>query len=172
MQEYSTEVWKDVKGFEGCYKVSSLGRIKSIARRVTCKNGTPMTIKERIISQRNHPMGYLMVSLCKNAAYSHLLVHRVVAEAFLGQGPEGTEVCHNDANKKNNVSSNLRWGTREENCRDRLYHGVSKKLTMQEVIQIREMYATGRYSQDTIGKKFKVSQVMVSRIVKNLSWTF
>ena len=28
------EIWKDIKGFEGCYQISNLGRVKSLERKV------------------------------------------------------------------------------------------------------------------------------------------
>lgn len=28
------EIWKDIDGFEGCYQISNLGRVKSLERKV------------------------------------------------------------------------------------------------------------------------------------------
>jgi hypothetical protein len=38
------EIWKDVIGYEGLYKVSNLGRVRSLNRNVTDKNGTSYTL--------------------------------------------------------------------------------------------------------------------------------
>lgn len=44
-----TEVWKDIKGYEGRYQVSNMGRVKSLERTVIKKNGRKQHIKERIL---------------------------------------------------------------------------------------------------------------------------
>ena len=43
------EIWKDIKGYEGRYQVSNMGRVKSLERTVTRKNGLKLTIRERIL---------------------------------------------------------------------------------------------------------------------------
>lgn len=44
-----TEVWKDIKGYEGLYQVSNMGRVKSLERIIIRKNGSKMPVKERIL---------------------------------------------------------------------------------------------------------------------------
>ena len=46
-QELNNEVWKDIKGYEGLYQVSNMGRVKSVARTVTWKNQSVKRYKER-----------------------------------------------------------------------------------------------------------------------------
>ena len=43
------EVWRDVKGYEGLYQVSSMGRVKSLERTIIKKDGRKQTVKERIL---------------------------------------------------------------------------------------------------------------------------
>ncbi len=50
-------------------------------------------------------------------------VHRLVAEAFHGQIPDGMVVCHNDGDPSNNCPTNLRIDTHSENSKDRVRHG-------------------------------------------------
>jgi hypothetical protein len=70
----------------------------------------------------NH--GYLQLSLNANGRSEHWKLHRLVAKAFLGIQPEGTEVCHNDGDKTNNAPANLRYDTRLANEDDKRRHGT------------------------------------------------
>jgi len=98
-----TEIWKDVVGYEGKYKVSNLGRVKSLH---LIWNG-----ELRIISQRLSPRGYCLIHLCK-ITYR---VHTLVALAFIPNIENKPEINHKDGNKQNNNVENLEWATRAEN---------------------------------------------------------
>ncbi|WP_088260936.1 HNH endonuclease signature motif containing protein [Fimbriiglobus ruber] len=51
-------------------------------------------------------------------------VHSLVCSAFYGPPPfPGAQVRHLDGNYKNSQPSNLAWGTRQDNWRDRRAHG-------------------------------------------------
>lgn len=47
----------------------------------------------------------------------------MVLNAFVGPPPPGFEGCHKDGDRANNALSNLYWGTRSDNQRDRVRHG-------------------------------------------------
>lgn len=98
-QNQSLEQWKDIAGYEGLYKVSSFGRIAGK--------------KIRKIHLAN--MGYFVVDLYKNNRRETLLVHRLIARAFVSGWKEGLDVNHKDGNKENNKIENLEWCTRSEN---------------------------------------------------------
>lgn len=104
------EIWKDIPGYEGKYQASSLGRIKSLSRRVNTWNGYK-TIPECIL----RPSGarYEAVRLAGKTK----LVHRLVAMTFLKPQPNKPYVNHKDENTKNNSCSNLEWCTPRENVR-------------------------------------------------------
>lgn len=110
-----TEVWKDVKGYEGQYQVSSYGRVKSVPRVIIRSNGNPQTISEKILAPIvDKRSGYLKVSLMKGKLRT-CRIHRLVAESFI-PNPEGKpEVNHKDGNKQNNTVDNLEWVTESEN---------------------------------------------------------
>lgn len=96
------EVWKDIPGYWGLYKVSSLGNVKSL------RYGMIMT-----------PSGspYKTVTLSRYGVQTTKRVHRLVAEAFV-ENPHGYKfVNHKDENKANNAASNLEWCTHQQNCR-------------------------------------------------------
>ena len=92
------ENWCDIKGYEGHYKVSDKGRVKSV------KFG-----KERILKPRRNPQGYLLVQLLKNGEIKQCLVHRLVAQTFIPNHHNLTEVNHIDEVKTHNSVMNLEW---------------------------------------------------------------
>lgn len=108
------EIWKPIKGFEDLYYVNNFGYIKRIATK--SKSGTGNYVrKEHILSQRKNNKGYKMVDLYKDNKRYQLLVHRLVAEAFVKNPYNLPFVNHKDEDKTNNCSSNLEWCTQKYN---------------------------------------------------------
>ena len=138
------ELWKDIKGYEGLYQVSDIGRVKSLERIVARKNGRRQPIQERILKPSTNEYGYLYVNLCNsNSKRKSFLIHRLVCEAF-HENPENKPcVNHIDENKINNEASNLEWCTVKENCN----HGTRNARIAKSV---------GQYTRD--GKLIKVWQ--------------
>jgi hypothetical protein len=101
------EIWKDVVGYEGVYKVSNLGIVKRVAG-VQAKN-------ERILTQLNNGNGYMGVCLCINSKPIRMYVHRILATAFLTNTDNKPQVNHKDGDRSNNVLSNIEWVTSSEN---------------------------------------------------------
>ena len=109
------EEWRDVRGYEGVYKVSSLGRIKSI--------GNNQARKEKILKGNINSKGYLFVTLCLQGCRKQRTIHQVVAMTFLNHNPNGHKVVvdHVDNNKTNNSIYNLQVITARLNVsKDRL----------------------------------------------------
>ena len=111
------EKWKSVTGYEGLYEVSSLGRVKSLDKIITDKNGRSYRLKERILSPTFDAYGYLLVTLYKNTKRRTYKVHRLVANEFvINDNPEEKNcVNHLDEDKTNNHADNLQWVTIQEN---------------------------------------------------------
>lgn len=108
------EIWKDIKGYEGFYQVSSLGGVRSLDRRV--RNCLGFTIaKGKVLSgvSRN---GYLRVQLFKESKWKCYTIHRLVANTFLNNPNEMPEVNHKNENKEDNRVDNLEWCGRKQNC--------------------------------------------------------
>lgn len=108
------EIWKDVVGFEGIYKVSSMGRV------MACSTG-------RIKTPTVRKTGYVVVSLIcrpKNLKKQYKL-HRLVAEHFIPNPDNLPSINHKDENKQNNRADNLEWCTAKYNsnyghCREKI----------------------------------------------------
>ena len=62
-----------------------------------------------------------------DAYYKRVMIHRAVAECWLGQCPKGMEVDHKDRNTHNNHYTNLRYVTKEEQMQNRDHTNISKK---------------------------------------------
>ena len=92
------EVFKDVKGYEGYYEISNLGRVRS-----TSYKG--VKILKPFITKK----GYLNVIFCVKRKTEHKLIHRLVAEAFIPNVNNYSTVNHKDENKLNNCVENLEW---------------------------------------------------------------
>lgn len=104
-------MWKAVTGYECFYEVSTHGRVRSLER----FDNNNHLVKERILKQRKTNTGYLQITLYKNGKLQRYLVHRLVAETFLGKCPKGYQVNHIDENKTNNRIDNLEYVTPKEN---------------------------------------------------------
>ena len=97
------EEWRDILGYEGLYQISNLGRVKSLP-----KLSGNRTLEESIMAQ-HECRGYMKVNLYKDKTVKGMLVHRLVAYAFLDNPNEYTQVNHKDENKHNNRVDNLEW---------------------------------------------------------------
>ena len=101
------EEWRDIKGFEGKYMVSNLGRVKSLNYNHTGKEG--------ILKGVDYGYGYLYVSLTKDGKVKQYSINRLVAQAFLENPDNLPEVNHKDEDKTNNRVENLEWCSRSYN---------------------------------------------------------
>lgn len=108
------EIWKDVDGYGGFYEVSNLGRVRSKERITEIQPYCHITRKPKILKAQFNG-SYYRVVISTDGKSRQVLIHRLVAEAFI-PNPEGLpQVNHKDENKKNNNVENLEWCTRQYN---------------------------------------------------------
>ena len=106
------EEWRDVPEYEGRYKVSNTGKVKSLDRMVAF-GPQKRNVNGKIINQYTKKNGYKVVFLSRKMFYTH----QVVAMAFLDHKPNGFNltVDHIDFDKSNNNVTNLRLISHKEN---------------------------------------------------------
>ncbi|MBM3454563.1 MAG: hypothetical protein FJX80_05380 [Bacteroidetes bacterium] len=114
------EKWRVILGFTS-YKVSNLGRIRSLERTKIFKNGRVMKYEGRLKNLRKHPKnGFMMVDLINDHGLRKTLYpHKIVALAFLHNMDLGKKkvVVHIDGNVENNASDNLKWSSFSESIK-------------------------------------------------------
>lgn len=103
------EEWRDIKGYEGQYQVSSEGRVKSLQREIVYKDGRKKYIREKVLHNIISDLGYYHVCLSKNGTPKRYKVHRLVAEAFIPNPNNFFIINHKDEDPKNNFVENLEW---------------------------------------------------------------
>lgn len=102
------EVWKDVRGFEGEYKISNKGRLKHYSKRFGWN----------VLKNTNKNGWYFNVTLRHGKSFARSVkIHRLVAEAFIPNPNNLKCVNHIDMNKQNNCVDNLEWCSHKENTK-------------------------------------------------------
>ncbi len=150
------EIWKDIRGYEGFYQVSNLGRVKTLSRKVLRENQTkPFFTKERITSGTDHGNGYKYVSLTHPR--KNYYVHRLVAETFIPNPDNKKCVNHKDFDRANNNVENLEWCTHKENSEyssDNLSRSkLSNSIMKNKKVGVRYKQSYGVY-EAYLGKKY------------------
>lgn len=103
------EIWKDIPGYEGRYKVSNIGRVKRLFL-----HGEPCPRLLQIMAG-TYCKGYLTVGLNDGEKTRSFGIHRLVALAFIPNPENKPQPNHIDHNKSNNHVSNLEWVTGSRN---------------------------------------------------------
>lgn len=123
--ETSIEEWRDIEGYVGRFKISNLGRVKSMERSVSRKGNSTSIQKEMIKKQRLTKYGYLTVYLSISKKYKHYFVHRLVAKFFISDSPTKKHtVNHKNGIKTDNRVENLEWVTHSENLKHAFRMGL------------------------------------------------
>jgi hypothetical protein len=137
--DLSVEQWRPVVGYEGIYSVSSFGRLRS-DRTTTC------TYTGKILRPKvRKDDGYVQARIRKDRKPTDVLMHRVVAAAFIGPCPDDFEVNHRNANRSDNRSTNLEYVTPKENVAHSINSGNRPT----------------RYGEETTQAKLTAAQVLV-----------
>lgn len=115
------EIWKDIPGFDGVYQVSTLGRVRSVDRKVdvitpTRNRGHIRNSKGVILGIEKSTNGFNYVRLYKEGVKVRLQLHRLIAYTFLENPNDCKYVRFKDGNRDNMGIDNLCWSDRR--CRD------------------------------------------------------
>jgi hypothetical protein len=174
-----SEIYKDIPWYEWKYQVSNLWNIKSFV------NNRWWVSKEwKILKMKEHSMGYKIVSLWR---WNEILVHRLVAQAFLWLDINNVKslVLHYNDKKKDNRLENLRLWTHSDNSYD-MYKNKCRISTIQNYVKrwcansksklddekikiifhMRQKWET----QKNIWKYFWINQSEISRILWWKKW--
>ncbi len=114
--DMTNEEWRCVKGYEGLYMVSNLGRVKRVDSVVNGKAGKPRVVIGKIRKQRLS-FGYLRVKLSKGGVTRDHYVHKLVATAFIKKIIGKDFVNHKLGVRHDNRVSQLEWVTASENVK-------------------------------------------------------
>lgn len=110
----TVEQWRPVRGYQGFYEVSDLGRVRSVDRVVGQRPNGPRLVRGRVLSPATDSGGYQGVALCKYGTQRTERVHRLVIEAFAGAAP-GMVTDHINGDRTDNRLANLRAATSSQN---------------------------------------------------------
>jgi hypothetical protein len=125
------EIWKDVKGYEGLYEVSDLGRVRSVDRYVDQENNGTMTrifYPGKILKLRKDHNGYLTSKICNQSNTKYKKIHRLVAESFISNDDKKPLINHKNGVKGDNRVSNLEWVTAKENSQHALKNNLHNPI--------------------------------------------
>lgn len=165
---------KDVLGYEGLYKVTDDGKVWSL-------HGKGRFLRTHLIGH-----GYETTMLYKSDGNpKKFLIHRLVAMSYIPNPKNLREVNHKNANRLDNRIENLEWVSSKENKQHAIKLGLYKnlgiktpkgskhpnsKLTEKDIRFIRKRYKIGEYNQVELSNTFKVSQHLISLIVRGKVW--
>ncbi|WP_276132450.1 NUMOD4 domain-containing protein [Polluticoccus soli] len=106
--------WYPIPGYRN-YQVSACGRVRSIPRTITLKNGVTRHIKGRELKPVKNKGGYMRVRLCEAGFTRWEYVHRLIGFAMLPKPKGATVVHHKNNNSSDNNESNLMWCSHAQN---------------------------------------------------------
>lgn len=165
---FMEEIWKDIKGYEGLYQVSSFGRVKSLPRYDSRGNARV----ERILKPIPTKDGYVRVHLSNEGVKRKRPIHRLVAEAFIPNSDNKSQVNHIDENKINNRVDNLEWVTAKENINHgtSLYRRAMTQRKAQPSISIIAIdIANGEYNEyssiNECGRRLKINPSGIRQVL-------
>jgi len=178
------EIWKEVKGYENHYWISTLGRLKT--------NNHYGSGKDAIMKPAENKKGYLCTSITKNKKLFPVKIHRLVAIAFIDNNDNKPQVNHINGIKTDNRVENLEWCTNKENAHHAINAGLfyfntseqskniipkkgelngCSKLTEIEILEIRSKFIPRKYTRDILAKEYNVKACTIKDIILRKSWT-
>jgi len=171
------EIWKDIKGYEGLYQVSNLGRVKSLPREVNYRHGKRFTKEKILNNQLNRNTGYYHIVLTVNNNKKSIQIHRELCRCFFDSFDELKVVNHKNGIKTDNRLQNLEMVTFKENTIHARKIGLlndygekssNSKLKNWQVFYIK--YCWDKKGVISLSKKFQISYKTILKIKNGKTW--
>ena len=168
--------WHDVKGYEGIYQITINGDVRRLPQIIMNSNrrqklhakSIPGFNIKHCIAGRGYKVVYFMVGGKKHMQY----IHRLLAEIFIPNPENLSQVNHKDGIKFNNNINNLEWCSNDFNMAHAARIGLMKrKLTTPQVIEIKQRIATGE-THRSISIDYGVTPEMISSIKCKKAWAY
>lgn len=174
------EIWKDIKGYERLYQVSSNGIIKKLAQKSKSNRSAYRNkiYPEKILKPKINHLGYAKIVLFKNGIGTKFSFHKIAATTFIPNPENKKEVNHINGIKSDNRAENLEWCTRSENVNHSFKTGLRNhrcennsnvKLTQVDVDFIRQN-CKGGLETKVFANKYNVSLSTIRRILTYKNW--
>lgn len=163
------EIWTDIKGYEGKYKISNLGKVKSLDRITIYFNKSKRNWEGRILKnvvKHKKDNSYLHVTLFDKGSRKIYLVHRLVAQAFIPNLNNLPQVNHKNGIKYDNKVENLEWITAKGNSNHayrELGIKVPKKLSKKQVNEIKDRYFNKKETQTKLYKEYGLCETTIHK---------
>lgn len=149
------EIWKDIEGYEGMYKISNKSRVKSYQRG-----------KIKIMRHTVNTAGYHIVELSKNNERKSFRVHRLLAQAFVPNPDNKPVINHINGTKDDNSLNNLEWVTTSENIHHAYMTGLrqsgdqspNRKVSDAQVLFMRNLYRSEHFLLRELSQLFGISE--------------
>lgn len=175
------EIFKDINGYEGLYQISNKGRVRSLNRFVHTQWKSLRLIKGKIL-KLSFMKGYKRIELQKNNKSKQNFVHRLVAQAFIPNPENKSQINHKNGIKNDNRVENLEWCTAKENIRHAWKNGYCKpNITMlgkkgkdspasKKVLQfdLDGNFIKKWVSMTEAGKKLNINYSQISMVCNNI----
>lgn len=149
------EIWKDIIGFEGLYKISNLGRVKNY--------------KEKLLKYCIDTRGYYKLTLCKDKKRYDKTVHRLIAENFIDNPENKPCVNHINSNRLDNRIHNLEWVTYSENNKHAHKFGNAKAVNKKKIqCSNGQIFESSYEASEWLNKHIYKGSKLITSMAKNI----
>lgn len=178
LEDLEGELWLPIKGYEGLYEISNMGRVKTLPR----KTKTKIVQSPKILRIMKRHSGYIQAKLCKESRHIGPIVSRLVAEAFCNPPSYKWVANHINCIRWDNRASNLECITQSQNVRYSFKKGNKSqrgsinnqaKINMNIATALREYREKNDHlSRKEIAKDFGLSINIVKDVLNGKSWNY